>query len=148
MEKIRSPFDHPNRPRPIALIDGRNSTSCQPMKQRTTLLAVITLLFGLTACDQESSEPIEALAVELAEAHGVEDYTLEIVATLPLPEPDADDEDRPDDLASAPSDPEELRQMWCGAWGDGSGCVTCVLTLGECSFWADNCGGGAYNTCN
>ncbi|MBK6918243.1 MAG: hypothetical protein IPH07_12675 [Deltaproteobacteria bacterium] len=108
-------------------------------------------LLGAAACEQETSDAIESLAAEVAEAHGVENYAVEVVATL-AELPDQDAEDNPsggapvDGLASAPIDPEELKQMWCGEYGDG--CVVCVLTLGECSFWADNCGGGAYNTCN
>ncbi|MBL8948809.1 MAG: hypothetical protein JNK45_36895 [Myxococcales bacterium] len=116
------------------------------MKQPTTvLLSCFASLLALTACDDRAptTDSIEVSAAKLAEAQGLEDYSIEVI------DPPSDPAAPPvapevDGLASEQPDPEEMR---CYQWGDGSGCSTCIMSFFGCSYWASDCLDGAWSNC-
>ncbi|MBX7083820.1 MAG: hypothetical protein K1X88_31715 [Nannocystaceae bacterium] len=119
-------------------------------RPRTVVLSTITSLLALAACDADeptTDDAIEAVAAELAEAHGLEDYTIEVIdppADVPMPSPAAP---AADDLASEQPDPEE---MTCWRYYDYYAfgiCTTCRIGVFGCNFYSTDCTGEGWSDC-
>lgn len=123
---------------------------------------LFTLVFSTlaltTACDGgDRSDSIEASAAKLAELHGLDDYEIVVVPapehTSPADGPAREQVDpaptstEPSDTLVSVSDPEEMPFLRCYEWQDGSGCSTCVVNYGGCTFWASDCLDGSWSNC-
>ncbi|MFO0637250.1 MAG: hypothetical protein U0168_30875 [Nannocystaceae bacterium] len=111
------------------------------MKRLSLTLTALSLVL-LGACEQQSTtDSMEHSAAKLAQLHHVEDYSIQIVAAPADPmQPDVSEDAPQTDaaLSTEMPDPEELR-VACYEWQDDSGCSTCVVTWGRCSFWSSEC---------
>jgi hypothetical protein len=98
-------------------------------------------LLAFAACDAEppATDAIEAVAADLAEAQGLDDYTIVVIdppSDSPPPTPAAEN------LASEQPDPEKMT-CWRAYDYDALGvCTTCRISVWGCNFWSTDCGGG------